>query len=187
MAAASRIRLASTAAGSSPTWSPRLKVSNGGAETPPARVVVTRRIRTLTYPVSGSRSTDSPRRHAALLPRRFAARLVARLAPHERRHVDVVVFTADVQGRAIRVQRNADRVRRFEQARADLAGLAGLEFMLVAPADPADDRLAARSARVEARRDDGDPHFVAQGVVDDGAENDVGVLVGGVLHQRGRL
>ena len=37
-------RLAATAAGSSPTWSPRLKVSNGGAETPPARVVVTRRI-----------------------------------------------------------------------------------------------------------------------------------------------
>src|SRR5277367_4028815 len=164
MAAASRIRLASTAAGSSPTWSPRLKVSNGGAETPPARVVVTRRIRTLTYPVSGSRSTDSPRRHAALLPRRFAARLVARLAPHERRHVDVVVFTADVQGRAIRVQRNADRVRRFEQARADLAGLSGLEFML-ARTDPAGDRLAPRSARVEARRDDGDPHFVAQGVV----------------------
>ena len=44
-------RLAATAAGSSPTWSPRLKVSNGGAETPPARVVVTRRTRTVTSPV----------------------------------------------------------------------------------------------------------------------------------------
>lgn len=47
-AAASRARLAATAAGSSPTWSPRLKLSNGGLETPPARVVVTRRMRTLT-------------------------------------------------------------------------------------------------------------------------------------------
>ena len=46
--AANRARLAATAAGLSPTWSPRLKVSNGGAETPPARVVVTRRMRTLT-------------------------------------------------------------------------------------------------------------------------------------------
>src|ERR1700751_3656062 len=173
MAAASRIRLAATAAGSSPTWSPRLKVSNGVAETPPARVVVTRRIRTLTYPVSGSPSTDSPRRHAALLPRRFAARLVALLAPHERRHVDVVVLTADVQRRAIGVQRNADRVCRFEQARADLAGRSGLEFMLVAPAG---DRLAAGSARVEARRDDGDAPFAAHGGVDGGDENEEVVL-----------
>ena len=62
MASASRARLAATAAGSSPTWSPRLKVSNGGAETPPARVVVTRRMRTLTCPVSGARSRQSARR-----------------------------------------------------------------------------------------------------------------------------
>ncbi len=47
-AAASRARFSATAAGSSPTWSPRLKVSKGGFETPPARVVVTRRMRTLT-------------------------------------------------------------------------------------------------------------------------------------------
>ena len=55
MAVASRRRLAATAAGSSPTWSPRLKVSNGAADAPPARVVVTRRMRAATRDVSGSR------------------------------------------------------------------------------------------------------------------------------------
>src|SRR5271163_1151885 len=99
MAAASRLRLAATAAGSSPTWSPRLKVSNGGAETPPARVVVTRRMRTLTSPVSENPSNAS--------------------AAHERRHIDVVVIAANAQGRAVGVQRHADGVDRFEQRRGE--------------------------------------------------------------------
>ena len=42
-------------------------------------------------------------------------------------------------------------------------------------------------AAVEAGGDDGDPDLVAEGVVDDGAEDDVGVLVDGVAHQACRL
>lgn len=40
---------------------------------------------------------------------------------------------------------------------------------------------------VEARRDDGDPDLVAQGVVDDGAEDDVGLGVGRLADQLGRF
>src|SRR6478672_5024705 len=100
-AAPRRLRLAATAAGSSPTWSPRLKVSNGGAETPPARVVVTRRIRTLTRPVSVRASVT-----------------------HEGRHVDIVVVVAtDADRRAVGVHRHAGRVGGFEQRRTHFSGL----------------------------------------------------------------
>ena len=44
-----------------------------------------------------------------------------------------------------------------------------------------------RRAAVEAGGDDGDPHLVAEGVVDDGAEDDVGLGVRGLLDQPGRL
>ena len=46
---------------------------------------------------------------------------------------------------------------------------------------------ALRHAAVEAGRDDGDPDLVAQRVVDDRAEDDVGVGVRGLGDQRGRL
>ena len=55
------------------------------------------------------------------------------------------------------------------------------------PLPGADDRLAARSLGVEPGRDHGDAHLVAERVVDDGAEDDVGFRMRGVLHQRGRL
>ena len=44
-----------------------------------------------------------------------------------------------------------------------------------------------RAAAVEPGRDDGDPHLVAEGVVDDRAEDDVGLGVRGLLDQPGRL
>jgi hypothetical protein len=44
-----------------------------------------------------------------------------------------------------------------------------------------------RTTTVEPGRDHGDPHFVAEGVVDDRAEDDVGLRVGGLLDQPGRL
>src|SRR6478672_7399388 len=125
-AAPSRLRLAATAAGSSPTWSPRLKVSNGGAETPPARVVVTRRIRTITRLVSESRSVT-----------------------HEGRHVDIIVVVAtDADRRAVRVHRHAGGVGGFEERRADLSGLSRRDRL--GRTGPYDGR-AAGSLRVEAR------------------------------------
>src|ERR1700754_256893 len=110
IAVASRRRLASAASGSSPTWSPMLKLSNGAAETPPARVVVTRRMRTVTVP-------SIP----ALLP-------PVRSVAHERWHVDVIVViaaAADAHRRPVRVHRHTRRVDRFEDRRGDLARLAG--------------------------------------------------------------
>src|ERR1700753_27254 len=106
MARPMRSRWAATAAGSSPTWSPRVKVSNGGFETPPARVVVTRRMRRLTPPVSGARVASTT---------------------HEGRHIDVVVIAANAQGRAIGVHRHALDVDRLERPRGDLAGLRRLD------------------------------------------------------------
>ena len=49
---------------------------------------------------------------------------IARLAPHERRHIDIVVLAADVEGCAVGRHRHAHRVGRLEQAGADLAVLA---------------------------------------------------------------
>ena len=53
----------------------------------------------------------------------------------------------------------------------------------------AERRLAAgrRLTAVEAGRDDGDPHLVAERVVDDRAEDDVGLRVGGLADQLGGL
>src|SRR5271166_2407446 len=159
MPLARRARLAATASGSSPTWSPRLKVSNGGAETPPARVVVTRRIRTLTRPVSGARC---PPGGADVRPRPVCRALASKLRPsaaHEGWHVDIVVVTADAQRRTIGVHRHADGFDRFEQGRRQLAGLRRLDP--VRTAGLADQRLAPRPG-IEAGRDHGDPHLVAQ-------------------------
>src|SRR6476620_961238 len=160
-AAVSLLRLAATAVGSSPTWSPRLKVSNGGADTPPARVVVTRRIRTLTRPVSGSGSVA-----------------------HERRHVDIVVVVAtDADRRAVGVHRHAGRIGGIEQRRGYLARLARCDRLGAGT----DNGLSARTAGLEARGDNRDADLVAQRVVDDRTEDDVGFCVRGLLHQRGGL
>ena len=43
--------------------------------------------------------------------------------------------------------------------------------------------FGVRLAAVEAGRDDGDAHLVAEGVVDDGTEDDVGLGVHGLLHE----
>ena len=49
------------------------------------------------------------------------------------------------------------------------------------------DRLGVRLAAVEAGRDDGDAHLVAERVVDDGTEDDVRLGVHGLLHEAGRV
>src|SRR3954471_24944665 len=83
----------------------------------------------------------------------------------ERRDVDLVV--ADLERLAL------DPWRAITTART----LARLLTSLPRP----------RAAVVEPRGDDRDPHLVAQRLVDDRAEDDVGVGIGGALHDLGRL
>src|SRR5699024_8557109 len=80
----SRRRFAATDSASSPTWSPRLKESYGDRETPPERVVTTRRIPTFT---------PSRSQHHSARPIEYNAGRTAErgLTTHERWHVDVVV------------------------------------------------------------------------------------------------
>jgi hypothetical protein len=63
--------------------------------------------------------------------------------------------------------------------RRGATGLDGAERPVVAALD--------RTAAVEPGRDDGDPDLVAERVVDDRAEDDVGLGVGRLLDQPGRL
>src|SRR5882757_8278239 len=118
---ARRRRFAATASGSSPTWSPMLKVSNGADDAPPARVVVTRRIVKLTVASIAAQP-------ASTFPGRFAPALRMNSVAHEGRHVDVVVVisaaAANAHRRPIGVDRHTRRVDRFEDRRGDLAGLA---------------------------------------------------------------
>jgi len=145
-------------------------VSNGGAETPPARVVLTRRTRTLTCPLSSASGTER-------VPQRRM----------NRRHVDVVVISANVSASSHSCAPAAEGVDGLEQRRGQLAGPCRLDPVRAASlgADP-DDRFASRSGGVEARSDDRDAALVTQRVVDH-VPKMIWRRDSGVLHQRGRL
>src|SRR5574337_630025 len=91
---------------------------------------------------------------------------------------------ADAHRRPVGGCRYACGLDRLEERRGDLARLPGGDRVSgLADTGRAGHRLAPGPRAVEAGRDNRDPHFVAERIVDDRAEDDVGVLVCGVLDQ----
>ena len=101
-------------------------------------------------------------------------------AAHERRHVDVVVVAADIQGGPIgrssgtlTASTGSNNVEVSLPAFADSIRCAPV-FSAAPPSSH--DGLAADPGGVEAGRDDGDAHSaLLERVVGDGAEDDLGV------------
>ena len=155
---AKRVRLAATAAGSSPTWSPRLNESYGGADTP----------------LAGGHHPTEGTHHFKV----GNVDLVFVLDPNAVDRDPVRHDAVDAQlvgargGRITSGPGAEDRIPGI--GRVDPAGLSGCDGGL---ADPSRRRRDGAVRRRRTGGDHGDPDFVAEVVVDDGAEDDVGILV----------
>ena len=106
-----------------------------------------------------------------------------------RRGVTGPPATSGTTGRRTRRRRRGrGRRRRRRRDHVDLVEDPTERRARLGPAaSPPPARLVALVPAVEAGGDDGDPHLVAHLVVDDGAEDDVGVGVGDAVDDLGRL
>src|SRR3954453_23492087 len=184
-----------------PSGPPRCRLSNGGAETPPRRSVKA----TSTTPAAPSTrrrvANISDLAEAYVVPVRASACLGALL--EEVGDVEVVAVVVERDRPRLRPCRGLARLGCGRRGSGSAVGVRCrrrrrlLRAALVRSRRRRRRRLASkgwlrlvaplRHPAVEAGRDDGDPDLVAERVVDNGPEVDVGLRVRCLRHVRSRL